>query len=102
MPFQFDVDIYNAAMLSCQILHGNRKIQYEYLLRSLELFFRVEKKLPNHPRLLVMATCFVVSDVYGAQNLLSDNDNFCLWFSKSHAKIFFQTDHAQAPPGAQL
>ena len=58
--FQFDVDIYNSVVVNGIFYGHDRKMHYEYTLRTLELFFRVQKRLPSYPRFLVMSVCFVV------------------------------------------
>jgi hypothetical protein len=57
----FDADIYNAIFIGNIYFYDKPKKQYEYSLRMLELFVRVENILPPYPSFHVMIVCFVVS-----------------------------------------
>jgi hypothetical protein len=116
MPvFDFDVDIYNAVMLNGYFVAHKRKMHYEYTLRSLELFFRVEKKLATYPRMLVMAVCIVVrysalldifleslsvDPLFLLQLLVSPRRIAVFYFVG--AEIISNADHDQAPQGWQF
>jgi len=100
----FDADIFNCVLITGIYYWDKRKKHYEYTLRTLELFFRVEKKLPPYPRFLVMMVCFVVR----IRRLLIFSplkkqaaQQFPMYICFDDQK-YSETDHDQAPPGLEL